>query len=366
MIKVFISYAREDQTFAKEIYDFLKRNGYKPWMDKQNLVPGMNWQQEIENAVTNSDVQIFLLSPRSVEKRGVFQREIRYALDKAQELLDCDISIIPFRLEECDAPDALRKYQWLDYSDPQRDKKLISALFLAAKQRGLLDGQAERQPVVSAILSYEDRSADGHTVISFEVPEITIPPRPELGRMISSIVHGQASELTLGFKREMKNENFWSEHRARPNEMQFATHLHFLNDAVLSASNDIYQERGGPHGYGYTRSLNVLIEEGLIFTGGDLLATHEFVGECINKEAEVTGDYPLVEGENLKQAILNALENNTLISEAGILIRFNQYDVFCYAHGPFEIEKSWRDNVLADSNLTELGRRIKILVHSKP
>lgn len=38
--KVFISYAKEDYIFAEKLYDFLKENDFKPWLDKKEILPG--------------------------------------------------------------------------------------------------------------------------------------------------------------------------------------------------------------------------------------------------------------------------------------------------------------------------------------
>ncbi len=49
--KIFISYAREDLVAAKQIYAFLKQNNLTPWLDKLNLLPGQNWESEIQKAI---------------------------------------------------------------------------------------------------------------------------------------------------------------------------------------------------------------------------------------------------------------------------------------------------------------------------
>ncbi len=211
MIDVFISYAREDQGPARDLFEFLKRSGFRPWMDKENLIPGMTWENEIERAVGKSHLQIFLLSPRSVGKRGVFQKEIRLALSKAEQMLESDISIIPIRIDDCEVPDALQKYQWVDYSDPRRNELIISALNFAAKQRGLLSDSGDPRPIVSEILNFEEASADGLIVSSFSVPKIIFPRNEALGSLVSALVFGSASDLILSFRNEV-DEVFWKEH----------------------------------------------------------------------------------------------------------------------------------------------------------
>jgi len=138
LLDIFISYAREDASIAKEFFDFFEQHGYMPWMDKENLLPGEDWEREIERAVRASDVCIFLLSENSVSKRGVFQREMRIALEKARDLLADDISILPIKVGECQMPDAISKFQWIDYDNPNRNSLLVKAAGKAAEQRGYL------------------------------------------------------------------------------------------------------------------------------------------------------------------------------------------------------------------------------------
>ncbi len=40
VVKVFISYAREDYETAKRLYDDLKKAGVSPWMDENDLISG--------------------------------------------------------------------------------------------------------------------------------------------------------------------------------------------------------------------------------------------------------------------------------------------------------------------------------------
>jgi len=38
--QVFLCHAKEDEEKVLEVYEFLKKYGIKPWMDKKNLLPG--------------------------------------------------------------------------------------------------------------------------------------------------------------------------------------------------------------------------------------------------------------------------------------------------------------------------------------
>jgi hypothetical protein len=70
-MRVFISYAREDADAAVRIYNIIRGvNGLEPWMDKFNLLPGMEWELEVMRAIETSHVVLLLLSRHSVSKTG--------------------------------------------------------------------------------------------------------------------------------------------------------------------------------------------------------------------------------------------------------------------------------------------------------
>ena len=54
-------------------------------MDEINLVPGQDWAIEIKKAVRRSDFVLVCLSASAVTKNGFVQKEIRFALDVADE-----------------------------------------------------------------------------------------------------------------------------------------------------------------------------------------------------------------------------------------------------------------------------------------
>ena len=103
-ITVFISYAREDTDAAKKLYQDLKDSGLNPWLDKYKLLPGQNWENEIEDAIRKSKYFIPLFSSTSVKKIGHVQNEFRFALDVFKSHPPGMIFYIPVRLDECEIP----------------------------------------------------------------------------------------------------------------------------------------------------------------------------------------------------------------------------------------------------------------------
>lgn len=134
-LKLFLSYASEDVAEIKRLYGRLARAGFKPWMDKEDLLPGEQWKPAIRKAVREADFFLACLSVHSVNKRGFVQREIRDALDAWQEKLDSDVYLIPVRLEACDAPDSLRDFQWVNLFEKDGWSKLLLAIQEGEKRR---------------------------------------------------------------------------------------------------------------------------------------------------------------------------------------------------------------------------------------
>lgn len=112
---VFLAYADEDREKVNRIYEIFSRNGLNPWMDVHKLLPGQNWPRAIERAIDRADYFVACLSSKGVCKRGVFQSELRYALDCARQTPFDDVYFIPARLDDCPVPARIRaQHQYVD------------------------------------------------------------------------------------------------------------------------------------------------------------------------------------------------------------------------------------------------------------
>lgn len=113
--QVFISYAREDSKIAKRIYFDLKRAGVKVWIDSEDLLPGQNWRLTIREAIRESSYFLALLSSDAVSRKGFVQKELKMALDMADELPKTEIFVLPVRIDDCRPTDErLQDLHWCD------------------------------------------------------------------------------------------------------------------------------------------------------------------------------------------------------------------------------------------------------------
>jgi formylglycine-generating enzyme required for sulfatase activity len=131
-LRVFLCHASGDKPKVRELYRRLLAEGLDVWLDEAKLLPGQNWRVEIPKAVKNSDAVIVCLSKASVSKEGYVQKELKFALDIADEKPDGTIFIIPLRLDECEVPARLGDLQWVNLFGKGGHKKLLEALHLRA------------------------------------------------------------------------------------------------------------------------------------------------------------------------------------------------------------------------------------------
>lgn len=113
--QVFVAYGKEDAAMVRRLCDALEAVGFNPWMDERKLLPGQNWPRAIESAIETSDFFLACYSENSVDKKGGFQAEIRYALDCARQIPLEEIFIVPVRLTPCRVPRSVqRELQYVD------------------------------------------------------------------------------------------------------------------------------------------------------------------------------------------------------------------------------------------------------------
>jgi hypothetical protein len=113
--RVFIAYVQEDLDCIRKLYRGFEANGFRPWLDKERLMPGQNWPRAIETAIQTSDFFVACFSHRSTTKRGSFHSELRYALDCATRVPLDEIFFIPVRLDGCIVPRRISKdIQYVD------------------------------------------------------------------------------------------------------------------------------------------------------------------------------------------------------------------------------------------------------------
>src|SRR6266404_1287213 len=140
-LRIFLCHASSDKAQVRDLYQRLNRDGFQPWLDEEDLLPGMDWGIAIPKAVRNSDVVLVCLSRRATNKEGYIQKEIKFALDRVDEMPEDTIFLVPLKLETCEIPERLTRWQWVDLFQRDGYAKLISALQRRARSLGMIDAR---------------------------------------------------------------------------------------------------------------------------------------------------------------------------------------------------------------------------------
>lgn len=134
-VKVFINYAREDNTKVKRIYRELKKIGLLPFLDAHDLQAGQYWKNEIYNQIENSDFVLLCLSNQSTTKKGFVQNEIRHALEIAKNIPFGKAFVIPVKLEDCELPRELSDIQTIEIFKRGGMDKLVKSIYFHELQK---------------------------------------------------------------------------------------------------------------------------------------------------------------------------------------------------------------------------------------
>jgi hypothetical protein len=103
--RVFISYLHDDSKRVDQLVTTIKRAGYPVWMDREDLVGGMRWKDEIRNAISTGLAMIACFS-RSYDSResSHMNEELTLAIDEIRARPTSRAWFIPVRLDACDIP----------------------------------------------------------------------------------------------------------------------------------------------------------------------------------------------------------------------------------------------------------------------
>jgi TIR domain-containing protein len=111
---VFLCHSSSDKSKVRDLYKRLRADGFQPWLDEEDLLPGKVLDPEIRKTIRQSKSVIVCLSRTSIVKVGYVQKEISYVLDAADEQPEGAIYLIPARLEPCEMPERLRRLHGVD------------------------------------------------------------------------------------------------------------------------------------------------------------------------------------------------------------------------------------------------------------
>lgn len=133
-LRVFLCHSSGDKPAVRKLYRRLRDDNIQSWLDEEDLLPGQDWAVEIPKAVRAADIVLVCLSQGSTTKTGYVQKEIKHALDVADEQPEENIFIIPVKLEECEVPNRLSRWQWVNLFEERGYERLMLALNARANE----------------------------------------------------------------------------------------------------------------------------------------------------------------------------------------------------------------------------------------
>lgn len=362
-LKVFLSYAREDRQAIEALYDRLEAERFEPWMDVRKILPGQNWEIEIDRALREANVVIAWLSNSSVSKRGFVQREANFAIDNLKFKLPTDIYFIPVLLEPCEVPTHLAIRQYIDINTPNAWEQLLASLTLAASQqsiaieKGIIFGPYN---VVTRDFSEDREGHPGHK-IRIEYPHFTSTSKIASADELSTFFEGRAKAHLIESRSDQSSQDmelFPAVDEFKPiNGYWEDFRLSYANEEIVSLVISITTYgAGAAHSNQGFETFNFTTSDGLRSSTIEQLFKEPYAAEqqlsklCIENISREywrrTGEPP---DEFAAQWIAEGckpheqnLTNFSLTSDA-LTFHFAPYQVAAYAFGGWDVSISFYD-----------------------
>ncbi len=133
---VFISYSRSDSGIAERLYRFLTENGLNVWYDRNNLLGGSKFMDEIEDAIESTKVFVPIFTP-NIQKEAmdahVYRQEWKKALAIQESMGTSRNFIIPvheegFPFYDADIPRGLKAHNSLAFGPEMDFSQLLASI----------------------------------------------------------------------------------------------------------------------------------------------------------------------------------------------------------------------------------------------
>jgi hypothetical protein len=103
--RIFVSYVRADLDDVDRLVAALRTAGHEVWLDRDNLLPGMRWQQQIHAAIAAGDYFLACFSPNYWKPQSYMNEELVLAVERLRQMPRTRQWFIPALLQPCPLPD---------------------------------------------------------------------------------------------------------------------------------------------------------------------------------------------------------------------------------------------------------------------
>jgi hypothetical protein len=152
-MKSFLSYPSEQRSVARALYDFLRSMGIQPWFDQESLVAGQDWDRERKMAQRAADLTYLVLSPETISRPGVIQREVKEILDLLESRPLGHTFLVSLRTHDINVPPELGRYQYIDFFRSGWEAKIARAVRLKLQEL-----KESEPPPLTAFLEAQERA----------------------------------------------------------------------------------------------------------------------------------------------------------------------------------------------------------------
>jgi hypothetical protein len=101
--QIFVSYSSKDQNFVDNLYDELRKSGYRVWLNTESIPKSEMWYNELVKGLKETDLLILILSPDAVKSKWVKEEWKTFA--------DLNKKVLPILHRECKIPKEINKIQ---------------------------------------------------------------------------------------------------------------------------------------------------------------------------------------------------------------------------------------------------------------
>lgn len=104
-VKVFISYSHKDEEYKNQLSSHLaalKRNGIIQQWDDRQIELGQQWDNQINSAMNEADLILFLVSSDFINSDYIFEKEMSAALERSKRN---ETKLVPIIVRPCDFAD---------------------------------------------------------------------------------------------------------------------------------------------------------------------------------------------------------------------------------------------------------------------
>lgn len=107
MARIFISYSRVDEIFARQLAADLERLGADVWIDVEDIRAGLSWPDSIQEGLDVCEVMLVIISPESMASKNV--------ADEWQYYVNQGHTVIPVLLRKARVHFQLHRLQYVDF-----------------------------------------------------------------------------------------------------------------------------------------------------------------------------------------------------------------------------------------------------------